>query len=364
MEQFFPNSMQNLPVNALGDSVDIIMRTKNRPILLVRALASVLSQNHQNWHLFLINDGGNKKKLENTLESYLPAFGEKLTLINNENSLGMEAASNEALQLSKGDFIVVHDDDDSWHPAFLAKCVEYLRRPENRNYAGVITNCELIRETIEDCIVKEVSREQWFFFKAIVTYKDLLIGNFTPPITFLIRKDAADVAGKFNPNLPVLGDWDYIIRIMQVGDIATINENLAYYHHRINVPNSVSEYQNTVTNGVDRHNLYNALYTNASMRATLNQDPALIGLFRYIAASQKEILDGDRESYVNVIQSKIVNGFHQLECNQENLRLRLENIQVQIDYNYKKMRKAIKYCGTFGKICLELKRWRKKYFKR
>lgn len=327
MPPFFPNSIQNLDSKTLGDSVGIIMRTKDRPVLLVRALASILSQTHRNWHLYIINDGGDKEKLAKTLETYLPSFGNNLTLINHDISQGMEAASNAAFSLSKSEFIVVHDDDDSWHPSFLSECVNFLRKPENKHFAGVVTNCEVVREVIQNNQVNEISREPWFHYRDLITYNDLLVANITPPIAFLIRKDVADIAGLFNENLPVLGDWDYILRIMQIGDIGTINKKLAYYHHRVDMPNSESEYQNSVIKDDNQHNLYNALYTNAAIRASLNKDPSLIGLFRYLAILQSQI---------SLLHSTME--------------------------NYAKQPKNRR--GILEKIRLELKRWHKKYLKR
>ena len=50
-------------------SVAVVMRTKDRPVLLPRALASVLSQTHQNWRLYLVNDGGDRQAFDAVLDS-------------------------------------------------------------------------------------------------------------------------------------------------------------------------------------------------------------------------------------------------------------------------------------------------------
>jgi len=63
-EQLYPSYIEinEKDISIKNDgSVAIIMRTKNRPILLARALKSVLEQEYQNWHLYLINDGGEIK---------------------------------------------------------------------------------------------------------------------------------------------------------------------------------------------------------------------------------------------------------------------------------------------------------------
>lgn len=50
------------------NSVAIIMRTKNRPVLLARAFESVIQQTHHEWHLYLINDGGDPKPINELIE--------------------------------------------------------------------------------------------------------------------------------------------------------------------------------------------------------------------------------------------------------------------------------------------------------
>lgn len=118
-------------------SVAIITRTKNRPVLLARALNSVLEQKYHNWHLYIVNDGGDKHAVDNLVDVYADQFGDKITVIHNEKSLGMEAASNCAFHLANEEFMVIHDDDDSWHPDFLLETVAFLKK--NQNAVGVIT---------------------------------------------------------------------------------------------------------------------------------------------------------------------------------------------------------------------------------
>jgi len=325
MPSFFPNSMNDIHIAPEAERVAIVMRTYNRPVLLVRALASVLQQIHQNWHLYLVNDGGDKMILENLLADYRSAFGERLTLIHHETNHGMEAASNSALKRAEGDFVVIHDDDDTWHPTFLQKTTEFLNMPENHCYAGVITNCEMIYEHLEADRIIEKKREKWNFFQKNISFSDLLFTNNTPPISFLIRKSVVDAVGYFNTDLPVLGDWDYILRVMQVGDIGTIDETIAYYHHRIN-NNDI--YSNTVTVSAERHKKYNVLYTNALIRAFLKSDPAAIGLLRLIMLKNDEKMDA--LIYQNQLQ-------------------------------FEELKTAIKDYSFFRKLKIELNRIKKRY---
>jgi len=256
------------------------MRTKNRPILLARAFASVLSQMHADWHLYLVNDGGDARVVDELVERYARQFAGRMTVIHHEKSLGMEAASNAALHRSTGDFIVVHDDDDSWHPDFLAATTSFLRNPANDHYAAALSHCTIIYERIGiGCVIEELRVDG--FCPEQIDLGDMIQQNRFPPISLLIRRSTVDVIGDYNENLPVLGDWDYNLRILFMGDIGVIPRKLAYYHHRRSVEQNA--YGNTVIAGVARHELYITLYRNSMLRHMVQTDPGRIAVIHILA---------------------------------------------------------------------------------
>lgn len=270
-----------------AEIVSIITRTKDRPVLLPRALASVLSQEFTDWHLYLVNDGGDRAVVEAILADYEAAFSGRITVIHNADGLGMEAASNAGLSLARGDYFTIHDDDDSWHPEFLARTVELLRSPANAGYVGVCTNCHIVNERIVGDRVIEDSLSTWGYFQRHIDMRNLLVRNSMPPITVLFRRSLLkDVAG-FNPSLPVLGDWEFSLRALTLGDIAVIDEPLAYYHHR--QPAAGAQYGNSVSHGVDRHQKFDVLLRNSAIRHALRADPSLVGILQPILHAVDEL---------------------------------------------------------------------------
>src|SRR5688572_27059131 len=96
--------------------VAIITRTKNRELLLGRAIQSVLAQTFADFVHVVVNDAGNVAKVEELTGQYQEKYAGRLQLIHRESSTGMEAASNAAIKASQSDYVVIHDDDDSWEP--------------------------------------------------------------------------------------------------------------------------------------------------------------------------------------------------------------------------------------------------------
>ncbi|MBS7695781.1 MULTISPECIES: glycosyltransferase family 2 protein [unclassified Chelatococcus] len=280
MSKLFPTSMDDVDASP-GSRVSILMRTKDRPVLLVRAFASVLNQTHQDWHLYLVNDGGRPGPVDEICAQYAGAFGDRLTTIHHETSKGMEAASNAALHASQGDFIAVHDDDDAWHPHFLARTVGFLNNASNANCAAVAARCQVVMERIQGDMVVEEARMEWGYWRELIDFGGMLHTNCIPPICLLIRRSVVDTIGEFNRHLPVLGDWDYNLRIMLAGDIGTINENLCYYHQR-SYSAEANVYGNSVGKGQTKHDIYGVYYANSLIRPLLRDSPGHIGLMHIL----------------------------------------------------------------------------------
>lgn len=280
MTSFYPTS-EYFSSSCKGGRVTIITRTKNRPVLLARAFASILCQTYQNWDLMLVNDGGDPAPVEDLVSQYKAAFKDRLTLTHHRDSVGMEAASNSALKGATGDYIIVHDDDDAWHPAYLTETVTFLESSSNARFAAVATNCEVVYEEINGDIVHELERISWGYWKERVDLMDQLRTNNFPPICLLIRKCVVDKIGSFNADLPVLGDWDYNLRLLLVGDIGTINKPLAYYHHR-RANTGAGTYGNSVTDGINKHLDYQVLYRNSMLRLLLTKEPGMAGVLHVL----------------------------------------------------------------------------------
>lgn len=303
--KLFPSSMYRV-LDSTKDvltTVGIIMRTKDRPILLSRAFSSVLNQKYTDWHLYLVNDSGDQSALNDLVYDYKSAFGRRITVINKDVSTGMEAASNEGLRFVTADkcgFVVIHDDDDSWHPDFLKETVAFLKKTENRGYAAVATMKTLIYERIHNQLVFEENRAEGFV-PSRIDMASLLERNFMPPICLLIRMSVVDTIGTFNEKLPVLGDWDYNIRILMIGDIGVIARKLAFYHHR---NSSADVYGNSVIQGVNKHDTYTNLYSNSMLRHLLQINPGYAGLIHVMMNGFTKVADA-MHSRVNEVDKSL-----------------------------------------------------------
>lgn len=251
----------------MNNRVAVITRTKNRNIFLRRAIESVLGQVYNDWTMVIVNDGGNKEELEKLVEEYESSFQGRCLVLHNEESLGMEAASNRGIKNSNSEYVVIHDDDDSWHPDFLEKCVSFMDANTFDSVYGVTTHSRRVLEKIKDNQVVIESTEPYNTWLRSITIYRMAASNVFPPISFLYKRSVYDTIGYYRENLPVLGDWEFNLRFIQQFDIALIPEVLANYHHRLQ--EHQGELGNSVIKDDDRHKFYDSLIRNELLRRDL-----------------------------------------------------------------------------------------------
>lgn len=273
--------------------VSIIMRTKDRPQLLPRALASVAQQTFQDWELIIVNDGGDPACVDQSLAAIDPFMRRKMRALHNPSSLGMEAASNCGLRVSNGVLIVIHDDDDSWQPDFLQEATAYMGNKPYPEIAGVVSRSLRILEKLgDDGSVETLERSEFNAWLESVSLGRMAAENCFPPISFLYERRVFDVIGMYREDLPALGDWDFNLRFLLHFDIGVIARNLANYHVR-HAPKGM--YGNSVTSGHANHVAYNARLRNEYLRKDIEQGKIGLG---YCLALAPELLGVSRQAKV------------------------------------------------------------------
>jgi len=256
-------------------SVAIITRTKNRPLLLERAIRSVHNQTFRNFMHVIINDAGNPQSVDELVKKYADLIDGRVKVIHNQESHGMEAASNKAIKSVDSEYVAIHDDDDTWHPEFLERTVKHL---EETGAMGVVVRTDKITEEItESGDVKLLAVKQWMpDIKAINLYRQCIDNQMTP-ITFLYRREVFDEIGYYDESLPVLGDWDFGIRFLQKYDVEFLDPGfaLANYHHRKFQKGSSNN--NSFGDGQEKHRYWSNKLMNKYLRQELAEGRLGVG---------------------------------------------------------------------------------------
>lgn len=279
--------------------VAIITRTKDRTLLLRRAIESVLSQTFEDWNMVIVNDGGDPEELNSLIVKYENNFQGRYQIFHNKHSVGMEAASNIGIKNSDSDYVVIHDDDDSWDNKFLEKCVFFLKENQFPSIAGVITYTTRILESVYNNHIKKERSEPYNTWLQAVTIYRMAASNVFPPISFLYKREVFDSIGYYREDLPVLGDWEFNLRFIKEYDIALIPELLAYYHHRVQMPNGILS--NSVIKDDSQHKFYDYLLRNELLRKDLHNNQLGMGYLVNLTQSF-EILHGQVAPFENLFK--------------------------------------------------------------
>ena len=260
----------------MPESVDIVTRTKDRPAFLKRALTDISTQDYEKLTWIVVNDGGDPKPVDAVIEE-ARANNIDTHCIHNTSSVGMEAAGNIGAATGAAAFIAIHDDDDTWDPAFLSRMTSALEKSEAVGVA--CWSCE-ITEQFDGQKISESSRRDSEFCPNSVDISAFAARNQFPPIAFLFRRSAYEAVGRFNEEYDVLGDWDFNLRLIQYGRIDMLREILANYHVR--QPGSQNE--NSIVAGKIRHLERTAALRDEYLRKDLESGRFGIGALMAIAA--------------------------------------------------------------------------------
>ena len=215
-------------------TVAVLVRTKDRPRFLRRALANIAEQTFTDYTVCVINDDGDESATRAILQAsplahLLEGDAPRLTLLTTGGG-NMEAASNAGLAATDSEFVAIHDDDDLWAPEFLERTVGALRASE-----ALICSTRVVeryeRETPEGEF--EVYEERIFHdglpgFGLQFLYRT----NRAVPIGILYRRRLHELVGFYDESLPVVGDWEFNLRAAAVTEVLLVDEPLAYWSLR------------------------------------------------------------------------------------------------------------------------------------
>jgi glycosyltransferase involved in cell wall biosynthesis len=264
--------------------VAVITRTMDRPIFLRRALRSVADQQYKNYVHVIVCDGGDMEAVHRTVQES-PVDPSKIILVDNVVNRGMEAASNIAIKSCDSDYIVIHDDDDTWHPQFLQKMVDFLGSPSGKKYGGAISHTNYISEEVLRSSIVERSRQSYNDWVNNVSLLEMASQNMFAPIAFMFKRSIYNQIGGFDEKFPVLGDWDFNLRFLMIADIGVLPQKLANYHHR-DVGNK-KLFGNSVIAGIDKHAEFNSIMRNKHVRAC-NQGGHALAVITAMGSLQAE----------------------------------------------------------------------------
>ena len=201
------------PVEVLREPIEatVVIRTKDRPVWLREAVASIKS-NTLPGRIVVVNDGGASPR------ELLEPFGDAVDLVENERSLGRAEAMNEGVHAASTPWIAFLDDDDLFYPEHLQTLAAGASSGTSPAYYTDAVSVSMERGADGGWVERSRLRQYAQDFDADL----LLVDNYIPLPTLLLRKADYLAVGGFDPAFELFEDWDFLLRLASLGPFQRI----------------------------------------------------------------------------------------------------------------------------------------------
>jgi glycosyltransferase involved in cell wall biosynthesis len=190
------------PPGGKAPLVSVIIPTYNRPDYVSELIESLWRQTYRNLQIIVVNDAGQPVDFLRTLYPELD-----LTVVNMEGNTKHVHARNRGLELVRGDYIMLCDDDDLLLPTHVERMLQE------------IADCDLVYSDVEifDYVVEEQTRRATKRFVFAYEHDVAAMRRFSTFVSSgcLYRKAMHEQLGLFDAQLYHYWDWDFFLRAVE-----------------------------------------------------------------------------------------------------------------------------------------------------
>lgn len=197
--------------------VSVIMPSYNGGKYIKEAIESVLAQTYENFELLIIEDCSTDNSVK-----YIKEYQDsRIRLIINETNRGVAYSTNRGIELAKGKYIALLDDDDIATQDRLKLQVEYLEQHKEIDILGGRTN--VIDENGNVICDWGPPRNNPNFIKAKLLFEMVDFGN----SSVMIRKEFIENNHlRYKDGYLGMQDFRFYVESSKLGKISAINEVL------------------------------------------------------------------------------------------------------------------------------------------
>jgi glycosyltransferase involved in cell wall biosynthesis len=292
--------------------VGIVVRTRQRSDFLRRALADIASQTWDRFLVVVVNDGGDPAEVDRVVsDSGLQAVTVRHIA---PGEGGRCVAANVGVRDTGTEYVVLHDDDDRWHPEFLSRTVAWL--DAHPSDVAVAVPTEIVYEEKRGGTWAEVGRAPFWAGMQRISLTEMMSVNRAVPISLLYRRSVHDEVGWYDETLDAVEDWDLYLRILRHGDIGFLTgEALAFWTQR---PDATGLDANSMFALIKEHAVDDARVRDRALAEWVRREGA--GLPLYLASLHAQTLahiDARMEELERTVSARIRDDLrHELDAHQ------------------------------------------------
>ena len=201
------------------DTISVIIPLYNRREEVGRAIASALRQSRTPAEIIVVDDAS----LDGSAAAVAALGDKRVRLLRHERNRGAAAARNTGIAAAAGDWIALLDSDDEWEPEKLAHQLHSLLQAADAPPAGVTGYVIRDYRTGEERSFLPGPEDATL--GALVWGCPLGVGS-----TLLARRTVFAEIGAFDPDLPRLEDWEWLMRYLPAHRLGVLPEPLTVVH--------------------------------------------------------------------------------------------------------------------------------------
>ncbi len=205
--------------NPQPNLVSVVIPTFNDERYLEECIRSVMQQTLGNVQIVVVDDCST----DGTQAIVANIGAPNLHSVRHEINRGQAAARNTGLEIAQGQYVAFLDADDTMHPENLSRKVEALE--QHPDVALVHSAVESMDEH-GNVLGPRRSNVKRADVRVEQLFPALLHGNLIVHSSVLVRRNAVDDVGAWDPELRYADDWDLWIRLSRRYKFAYIDEQL------------------------------------------------------------------------------------------------------------------------------------------
>lgn len=231
----------------MAPKVSVIIPAYNAERFIKETIESVLRQTYDDFEIIIVDDGST-----DTTRQIIESLNDQRIIYLYQKNSGVSVARNTGVSKARGEYIALLDHDDLWLPEKLKKQIPLL---ETHTEIGLVySDCYII--DLKGRILTRIF--QSFNPCRGKVSPHLLLCNFVPCLTAVIRKNILQKIDMFNPKFCIAEEFELFLRLSEISEFDFVDIPLAKYRvHETNFSKNevlgCSEALSVVTSFLERH---------------------------------------------------------------------------------------------------------------
>lgn len=199
----------------LSVSHTILIPTKDRPVLLTRAVKSALNALGQNGEILVVDDHSSPP-----VDKTLDVFDDpRIRIVINDGASGVSAARNSGMRRARGQIVFFLDDDDEIHPTYcreILNAVDTSTPPPDYGFCAY----DMVTDTADHTIASLPHAGKIRFRNGFIPDNaSIKKRTFGFGMGFWVRREVFDDIGPIDEAISMNEDTEYSCRLITCGKV-------------------------------------------------------------------------------------------------------------------------------------------------